>query len=75
MGVNIDPGQLGKRIRDLEGNQSNEQRKNVLTEVVPHFVDAKTAEDWTAALQKLNKGKTTLGRQVHIYSHGLCRGR
>ena len=54
-------------MRDLEEDESDDQRKQLRTEVTHHPVDVEMANDWTSALQRLNKGKMTLDRQVCLY--------
>jgi len=61
----IDPVQLGKRMRELE-NGSDEQQIPHTTVIIQPPVNTATANDWTTALQRLNKGKTTLGREVCV---------
>lgn len=66
----IDPLVLGKRMRDLEEDEADDKQKRSRTEVV----DVETASGWSTALQRLNKGKATLDRQVQHDSHAvLCR--
>jgi hypothetical protein len=67
-----DPLVLGKRMRNLESG-SDGQPKKPWTPIVPLLVDAETASDWSAALQRLNKGKMTLNREVHNGSHVVCQ--
>jgi hypothetical protein len=61
----IDPVQLGKRMRELEDG-SDEQQIPHTTVIIQPPVNTATANDWTTALQRLNKGKTTLGREVCV---------
>jgi hypothetical protein len=68
--VEIDPLVLGKRMRGLEEDETEDQPKRFRTEVV----DAEMASGWSTALQRLNKGKATLDRQVQHDSRAVfCR--
>lgn len=67
-----DPLVLGKRMRNLESGNDGQPEK-LWTTIVPPPVDAETARDWSAALQRLNKGKMTLDREVHNGSHVVFR--
>ena len=64
MEIEIDPVLLGKRMQDIGKDESEDQRKRLRTSVTHHPLEADVVDGWTNALQKLNKGKTTLDRQV-----------
>jgi hypothetical protein len=72
--VGIDPVVLGKQMRDLEEDEGDDQRKKPRTDVVHEPVDAETAGDWVTVLQRLNKGKMRLDRQVQV-NLTSCLGR
>ena len=67
--VETDPPPLGKRVRDLEeiGNDSMKKKSRM------EEVGADTASDWSIALQKLNKGKVSLDRQVQCDLHVMLQ--